>query len=93
MAIETASDRLAILIALGELFVFDGVEFCGVYESPYESPLGMEGSRPALTTDRALVEDIAHGDTVTRVDGAVDYTVRGIEPDSMGMIRLILEEQ
>lgn len=92
MAIETAADRHAMLDALGELFLFEGREFRAVFESPYEQVLGMDGARPTLTTDTDLVPDIAQGDTVTRIDGAVDYTVRAIEPDAFGMLRIILEE-
>lgn len=93
MALLSAADRAAMVRGLGELWDHAGASFYGVYESAYESPLGMDGARPSVTTDTDLVPDLAQGETVTRLADAAAYTVRSIEPDSTGLLRLILEEQ
>lgn len=91
MSLETSDDRVAMLAALGETFLWQGVEFPAVFETPYELTLGMDGAHPVLTTDPDLADGIAVGDTVTRVDETTDYTVRSIEPDGFGMTRMSLE--
>lgn len=93
MSLESAKDRAAMLAALGETFRWEEVEFSAVFEMPFELTLGVNGSTPTLITDPDLVEGLAEGDTVTRVDESTDYTVRAIEPDGAGMVRLVLEAQ
>jgi len=91
MSIETSADRAAMLDTMGETFHWNGAPFAAVFEIPYEIALGLGGSLPALTTDPDLIDGVAVGDTVTRVFGPVDYTVRSIEDDGFGMVRMMLE--
>ena len=90
---ETAADRIAMLRALGETFIWKGVEIIGVFELPFENTLGMDGGRPSLITEATLIDGIALSDTLTRQLDSADYTLRAQEPDGFGMVRLVLEEK
>lgn len=50
---------------------------------------GVESSGPAFECAEADVPAVAHGSTLT-ID-AVAYTVRGVQPDGHGWVRLKLE--
>jgi len=90
---DSQTDRLAMLQALGDLWHHGGIDFYGVFEMPYELMLGMDGYRPTLTVEAAKSDEIALSDTITRQNDNAIYTVRAREPDGTGMVRLVLEQQ
>lgn len=88
MSVETQADRMAML-ADWDAAVWEGVSIMGVFDAPYANPLQIDNTQPTFTTDEDGVDGIAQGDTLTV--GSTDYTVRALEPDGVGMLRLILE--
>jgi len=48
----------------------------------------VESTEPTLLARTADVSSLAHGDTLTI--SAVNYTVRGIQPDGTGMTQIML---
>lgn len=90
--IESDSDRLSILTALGAVPVSSSAGvFHAVFEREFAEELGVEGKRPILTCRSSDVTrcQIKKG---SRVDiEAQSFAVRRIEPDGSGMSVLILE--
>ncbi len=67
-----------------------GVSKVGIFDDAYIDPLGMAGSQPALLCASADVSTAAQGTAV--VVNSVNYTVGSIQPDGVGMTRLLLQE-
>ncbi len=91
--VESDSDRLAILEAVGaEDVLVDSKRIRAVFETEFVEAVlaeeGVESSSPELTCRACDVPNVAHGSTV--VARSVNYTVRGIQPDALGMVTLIL---
>jgi hypothetical protein len=93
MSVETAADRTAMLADYGStvtkadartvVAMFDN-DFLAVDVDESE----VESSEPTLLARTADVSSLAHGDTLTI--SAVNYTVRGIQPDGTGMTQIML---
>ena len=105
MAIETEQDRLDLLEAMGELFLFthNGYPYpssksnrlYGIFEKDYIEVLGAEGNAPSVEVSSAEVLGVVHGAMVRRNPNGtyIDYKVVGVKPDGDGNTVLILEEQ
>lgn len=94
MILLSQTDRLAMLEAAGEPFMWNGNQINGVFEMPFELTLGVDSGRPSLTVDQSIIDlGLANGDTVTRVEDSAAYTVRAQAPDGAGLVRMTLEEQ
>lgn len=65
-----------------------------VYDDRYADPLGIASSAPAVQCVSASAATLAQGATVSvtpdRTATAVAYTVREIQADGRGMVRLLL---
>ena len=90
--IETDSDRLELLKALGEEIQFDGQSIWGVFEMSYfdidlDSPV--EGSTETVTVRTIDIPSRTRGSSVVR--GNTSYTVVGSEPDGDGITTLRLD--
>jgi hypothetical protein len=91
--LESDTDRLEMIKALGEQVYIDSCLTWCVFESPfYEFELDreLEGASYSALVRTSDASDVARGSEVLR--GAVTYTVSGIEPDGEGMTRLRLSE-
>ena len=93
MSVETAADRTAMLADYGSTVTkADASTFTGIFDNDFlavdvdESEV--ESSEPTLLARTADVSSLAHGDTLTI--SAVNYTVRGIQPDGTGMTQIML---
>jgi len=102
MAVESDADRASLfdadefgVAATVTIGAADPVTVNGVFENEFvgvETGAGVpvEMTRPVFTCAASDVTGIAHGDTV--VIDTTSRTVRGIEPDGTGVVRLILKE-
>ena len=61
----------------------------GIFGSDFDAINNMETPVPVFDCATADVSDVSHGAKLT-INGAV-YTVRGVQKDGTGMVRLILE--
>lgn len=66
-----------------------GVSVSAIFDNGYNAVMGIDGSTPVITAKSSDVSSAVRGTAVV-VDG-VSYTVQGIEPDGLGITRLILE--
>lgn len=71
----------------------------GLLDREYTDVLGVESRGPVFTCaesslPNASAANVRHGDAlvVYLATGAISYTVRGVQPDGHGEVRLILEE-
>jgi len=87
--IETDADRLAFLSILGQTVTVNGNPISAIFDAEYISPLNVASTNPVLTCRSIDVASVVRGNA--SVVGAVNYTVRGIEPDGTGITLLILE--
>ena len=62
----------------------------GIFDDAYADPLGMAGSSPVFLLPSASVGSATHGSAC--VVGGVSYTVVAVQPDGVGMTRLVLQE-
>lgn len=89
---ESDSDRLAILEALGELVTVNDCEISAIFESAYiGAGVGgefVESASPALICRTADVVSVSQKDTA--IAGNKNYTVESVQPDGDGMTTLIL---
>ena len=102
MPVESAADRAALfdtdefgVAATVTIGIAAPVTVNGVFENEFvgvevDAGVPIESTRPVFTCREADVTGIAQGDTVV-IDGT-SRTVRGIEPDGTGIVRLILKE-
>lgn len=90
--LETESDRLEMLKAVGELVEIDGESSWGVFEREYLEDLdgpGIASYEPTLTcrsSDAPGIEGV-----IKRQNGK-SYSVREIEPDGTGITLLRLRD-
>lgn len=61
----------------------------GLFENGFSAELGMVGAEPRFGCPEAEAPGVAQGHELTI--GAVDYVVKGVEPDGTGWVRFILE--
>ena len=95
MAIESDSDRLAVLQALGELATFQNSPAApwtayAVFDNEYVDALDVEGASPILTVRTIDISAVVRGTTVA--PNGETYNVVGIRPDGTGFTTLILAE-
>lgn len=67
----------------------DGVACHGIFNAPYRDNFGVAGNSPELIVAAEDLPDVATGQSVSLPTG--DYTVRAIEPEGTGLLKLILE--
>ena len=91
--IETDTDRLEMLKALGETVYIDGRPVSGVFENPFEElelERELDGASYSLTVRTSDIPSLVRGDNVLR--GTTTYSVVRIQPDGEGMTTLRLSE-
>ena len=90
--LETDSDRLESLKALGELVQLDGRKIWGVFETPYIEILADPGIGSANPEFQCRSIDVTGliPETVLERTGGETYRVHEIEPDGTGMTTLRL---
>ena len=62
----------------------------GIFDNAYLDALGFSGATPVFNCISSAVSGVAQGDAVAI--GGINYTVIRIEPDGIGMTRLVLQE-
>ena len=67
-----------------------GVTVEGIFDNAYLDALGFSGATPVFNCISSAVSGVAQGDAVAI--GGINYTVIRIEPDGIGMMRLVLQE-
>jgi hypothetical protein len=86
--------ELRHLVADGQTATYNGRSVKGWLRDEFElAALGSVGVEARSQVFRCLavdVEGVAHGDTLAIA--GVSYTVRGVRPDGLGLVRLVLEE-
>jgi len=92
--IESEADRLAYLQALGEEWSTPAGKLWAIFDNEYAEASGevdVETRTPVLLCREsdAKAQSIGKGTAVTRAGR--QYVVRRLEPDGVGMMRLILE--
>jgi hypothetical protein len=74
----------------GQAVVVAGVDLFGIFDDAYQDALGLvAGSQPALLLPTSDVGLAGVGDSVT-VAGA-SYTIAAVQPDGVGITRLLLK--
>lgn len=89
MALETDADRLALLKAVGEQILIDGVSVWAVFRNAYFESLEVSGSQPVASCRSSDVSAVTRSSIV--VSNGITYRVAVIEPDGTGMTLLRLE--
>lgn len=89
-----AADHATLLDEFGVDATFGAATVRGVFDSGFAAAqaafaVGVEGAQLTFRCRSADVPGIAHGATITIY--GVAYTVRGVQPDGMGLVMLILE--
>ena len=92
-AIEQSLNRASLGAVRNAVLAWGSLSARGVFGNEYTEILGMANTQP---TFRCMASDLAGmttGQTVTvdYADTATDYTVRAVEPDGTGLLRLVLE--
>ncbi len=92
MAVETDTERLAMLNDFGVDVVISAVTYKGIYDRPYAAPGDMAGYAPELLmrTSDVTGSAVARGDGIT-IDGT-SFTVREIQRDGTGFTTLVVAE-
>ena len=93
MSIETETDRLEVLKALGEIVDVSGRQGWGIFERTsleisFDS--AVDAMKPSLLVRSSDVESIGRGASVIRKGN--NYSVATINPDGEGMTTLELNE-
>lgn len=98
MAVESDADRLAFLDAdeFGVEATYSGQTISGILLDAHEAAeygarVPVESADYIFACRASDVSGVAHGDSLT-VSGTA-YTVRGVEPDGEGMVRLRLADE
>lgn len=63
----------------------------GIFNDNYVDPLNVEMSVTSFVCKSSDAGVVSHG--TAAIDGATSYIVVGVQPDGLGMVRLILEKQ
>ena len=100
MPVETAADRAALLADFGETVIFNPASgsrksITGVFDNVYEEveaggTVGVSMQQPRLFVRTADITGATEGDAITIND--VDYTIRVVMSDGLGMTELQLEQ-
>lgn len=83
----------AIFGVLGETWLIDGHSVVGIFGNQAVESLEMVGTQPVLECQTKHVAFVRVGSTAIRGDGAVYKVVPPMQPDGMGVTRLVLERQ
>lgn len=92
MAIESDTDRLALLADFGVTATYGSTSFTVLFERPYAEVRGVATTIPAAVarSSDVVAAGVAWGGSI--VVYGTNYTVRGIEPDGTGFSQFTLEE-
>lgn len=80
----------AYLTDFGVALTLNAVAVRGIFDNGFASAFGMDGGQPSLMVKSTDAAGTVRGHVA--VVAAVNYTVQGIEPDGIGMTRLLLEK-
>lgn len=87
---QDSAASVAILSALANTTAtFGATTFDVVFDNAFADPLGIASSQPSCLADDADVTGVSQGSSLTV--NATSYTVRELQPDGLGLTRLILE--
>lgn len=78
----------AVAATLAAAAIPSGVIFDNAYREALDGHV-VEGTMPTVLAVASEIPSVEHGQSL--VVNATTYTVRGIEPDGVGMVRLMLE--
>jgi len=85
------ADHAVFLSDFGVAATVGGVALRGIFDNGYADAFGIvSGSAPVLLISTTAAPAVAHGSAV--VIGSDSFTVREIQPDGLGMTRLLLQE-
>lgn len=90
-ALQTRINNAQIKHLADKTFVINAANVDGLFSAAYVDPFNVESASPMFLCKSVDVLGVVHGDTVT--EGATVYKVRNVQPDGLGMARLILELQ
>lgn len=87
---QDSAISMAILSALiNSTATFSGSTFGVVFDNAFADPLGMASSTPSCLAADGDVSGVSQGGSLTV--NSVNYIVRELRPDGLGLTRLILE--
>ena len=92
-AIETAINAATTGALANATATWGAYTAAGIYAREYSDDLGIGNRQPTFMALASALPGIAQGAIVSIAyqSATLAHTVRGIEPDGTGMIRLILE--
>ena len=88
--IETATAASAVAAFANAVATIGAAQVEGIFDNAYLDALGFSGATPVFNCISSAVSGVAQGDAVAI--GGINYTVIRIEPDGIGMTRLVLQE-
>lgn len=88
MAVESASDRLALLADFGTSVTTDTSTITGILDREYREVGGIESEYPVLDCRAEDVSGLSHGDEI--IADSMTFEIVGIENDGTGMTLLVL---
>lgn len=92
-SIEQTLNAAAVAAVGNASMLWGGHIATGVFSNTYLDSMGMSNSQPSFQAVSDDLPDIAAGESVSVTYGetVTDYTVRAVEADGTGLIRLVLE--
>ena len=90
-ALQTRLNSGQIKHLSDKTLIVGGNEVTGIFNNNYVDPFNVETSAPMFFCKESDLGVVTHGFAV--IDGTDSYIVRSVQPDGMGMTRLILELQ
>lgn len=90
-ALQTKINDAQIKHLADKTFVINAANVDGLFSAYYVDPFNVESNSPVFFCKSKDVLGVIHGDTAT--EGSTVYKVRNVQPDGLGMVRLILELQ
>jgi hypothetical protein len=93
-AIETALNSGALAALANATLTWGGHRADGLFVANPSDPLGIGNSRPEFRCMATALPDIAQAASISLdyQGTATAYSVRVVEPDGSGMLRLVLEK-
>lgn len=96
---EMLDDRFTVFLDTDEFaenFTWNSTTIKGLFREPFSAvsvgEVEAESSDPAIRFRPEDIVGIAHGDSVTRIETSVVYSVTGIQPDGRGWTLVILSQ-
>lgn len=89
-ALETSISKSILGVFANATAYWQGAPLMCVFDAAYAETLGMSNARPAIScaTDEIVGMEAGQGLLIDEVG----YTVRELQPDGMGVTRVILEK-